>query len=105
LGSGARTLPWREGRYRKGSNRALLDVIGETMAWTLLRRQSDGHDWRDNGRTIALENTPKKILFFLLSMKMGTAWDGIYRRKILRTGVMSEVRPLDAFGTAVPQLA
>jgi hypothetical protein len=63
-----------------------MDRIGETMdgQWLLKIHQKN---------------------VFLLLMKMGTAWDGIYRRKILRTGVMSEVRPLDAFGTAVPQLA
>jgi hypothetical protein len=72
-----------------------MDMIAEAIRWTGLAR--------GNGRTMAFENTPKKV--FLLLMKMGTAWDGIYRRKILRTGVMSEVRPLDAFGTAVPQLA
>jgi hypothetical protein len=71
-----------------------MDMIAEAIRWTGLARQ-----WTDNG----IGKYTKKIYFFLLSMKMVTAWDGIYRRKILRTGVMSEVRPLDAFGTAVPQ--
>ena len=36
-------------------------------------------------------------------MKMGTAWDGIYRRKILRTGIMSDLWMLSGLPVALPK--
>ena len=56
-GSGARTLPWREGRYRQGP----IGRHWRDNAMDIIAERCYGHHWRGNGRTMELEIIQKGL--------------------------------------------